>query len=233
MHRSSTWETVRSARVDTRDAADPSAAYAEHLSGVLKSAGVAHKVVTYEFRYRTRLREEAMGSRTAVIYRDGDNTSNPWWLADDRLRQPLWVPGENVETQIAYYIHRPATVVSVKANGGGGGEGKRLAAAPAEERPSFFARIFPAKQNGAPRLQVRARAKEAPVTVVTSAPAEGQITPQALALFRARHGSEFDPASVADRVKMEHLLRVHRQFVERWEHPTHHAAATTGKKRRG
>ena len=234
--RSSTWEAVRSARVDTRDAADPSAAYAEHLRGVLKSAGVAHKVVTYEFHYRTRLREEAIGSRTAVIYRDGDSASNPWWLMDDRLRQPVWLPGENVENQIEYYIHRPATITSVEGSKGRGSEGKMIASARTEEeRPSFWARLFPNRQNEAPRLQVRA--KGAPITTVTAAtaeaPVDGHITPRALALFRARHGTEFDPASVTDRVKMEHLLQVHRQFVERWEHPAHAHDAAAAKKRRG
>src|SRR6187455_1897076 len=86
---SSPWNTVRSVRVDTRDSDDPSAAYAEHLSGVLKSANVEHKVVTYEYRYRTVLREEAIGTRTAVLYRDDRNPNNPWWLTDERLYKPV------------------------------------------------------------------------------------------------------------------------------------------------
>lgn len=232
VQRSSTWETVRSARVDTRNEADPSAAYAEHLSGVLKSARVPHKVVTYEFQYRTRQSEEAMGSRTAVIYRDGEGSRHPWWLMDERLHQPVWLPGENVEHQIEYYIHRPATITSVDGDKGHGGEGKMIAGAQtAEERPSFLARLFPSRRNEAPRLRVRT--KPEPVTVVAAAPvaAEGQITSRALALFRARHGTEFDPGSVTDRVKMEHLLQAHRQFVDRWEQPAPQGAAA--KKQRG
>lgn len=215
---------VRATRVDTRDAADPSATYAETLSASLKSAGVAHKVVTYEFRYRTRLREEAIGTRTAVLYRDENDPRNPWWLMDDRLSKPLWLPGENLEYQLAYYIHRPATVVSVdgfKASG----EGKKLAGTRPEERSNFLARLFPARKDTGSRLQVR---REAPRVAVTADAenAPGEITPRALALFRARHGTEFDRASVMDRVKMEHLLRAHRQFVERWSAPKHREAVT-------
>src|SRR5215213_2792355 len=92
---SSHWNTVRSVRVDTRDAEDASAAYAEHLSGVLKSANVQHKIVTYEYRYRTALREEAVGTRSAVLYRDETNPRNPWWLSDERLSKPVWLPGED------------------------------------------------------------------------------------------------------------------------------------------
>src|SRR5438552_439092 len=91
-HSPSPWNTVRSVRVDTRDSDDPSAAYAEHLSGVLKSANVEHKVVTYQFHYRTALREEAVATRTAVLYRDDHNPSNPWWLTDERLNKPVWLP---------------------------------------------------------------------------------------------------------------------------------------------
>src|SRR5688572_28636460 len=92
---SPTWSRVRSVRVDVRDTADPSGVYAEQLSSVLRTAGVEHRVVTYQFRYHTRLREEAVGTRTAVIYRDDSNPANPWWLMDDRAKNPVWVPGSD------------------------------------------------------------------------------------------------------------------------------------------
>ena len=86
---SSPWSTVRAVRVDTRDSSDPSATYAEHLSDTLKAAKVEHKIVTYEYRYRTALREEAVGTRTAVIYRDDSDPRNPWWLMDERVSKPV------------------------------------------------------------------------------------------------------------------------------------------------
>lgn len=154
LHRSPTWETVISTRVDTRDSGDPSATYAEHMSGVLKSSGVEHKIVTYEFRYRTRLREDAMDTRTAVLYRDeAAGGRNPWWLVDNVSRTPVWVPGEDVERQLEFYIHRPATVLTVNgiSTSGDGkasmGDAKRVTAKmkaePKKDEPSLFARLLP------------------------------------------------------------------------------------------
>jgi hypothetical protein len=130
-------------RVDTRDSGDPSAAYAEHLSGVLKTAHVQHKIVTYEYRYHTAFREEAIGTRTAVIYRDDKNPNNPWWLMDDQLFNPVWLPGEDENRQVSFYLHRPATVVSTKTIDDS--DGKRSIAAPdeLESRGTMVARLQP------------------------------------------------------------------------------------------
>lgn len=254
LHRSPTWETVISTRVDTRDSGDPSATYAEQMSGVLKSSNVEHKVVTYEFRYRTRLREDAMDTRTAVLYRDDAGGRNPWWLVDNVSRTPVWLPGENVEKQLEFYLHRPATVLTVNgvsASGDGKaatGDGKiAFAKAKVETKKderSFFARLSPVSKTERSRKFVahgkapaRAEAKVATRTKATAQSkreaqkiavakqgkakpakvasskiaakklASAKVTSKQLALFRARHGTRFNPSSVADRMKMERLLR--------------------------
>lgn len=199
VRRSKGWETALSTRVDTADA-DPAAAYAEKLSAALTAAGVEHKVVTYEFRYRTRLREDAIGTRTAVIYRDDSSARDPWWLADGNAGGPVWLPGHDLERQLAFYMHRPATVVSVDGSPAGG-DGKRQLAETAQ--PSLFARLWPVRKTE------RSRRSIAPQPAAPAA----KIPPRQLALFRARHGSPFDPASVVDRVKMERLT--HRGIAAR------------------
>jgi len=258
LHRSPTWETVISTRVDTRDSGDPSATYAEHMSGVLKSSGVQHKIVTYEFRYRTRLREDAMDTRTAVLYRDEAGGRNPWWLVDNVSRTPVWLPGENVEKQLEFYLHRPATVLTVNgisASSDGKsllGEAKSVTAKvktkpkpEAKEEASFFARLLPvgktersrkfavngkavpaqsapaprkakmpertkvaavqSKRDGKKKAAASKLAKTKPSKLVKVK--SSKVTSKQLALFRARHGTKFDPSSMTDRVKMERLLR--------------------------
>ena len=221
---SSPWRTARAVRVDTRDSDDPSAAYAEHLSGVLKTAHVEHKIVTYEYRYRTALREEAIGTRTAVIYRDDKNPNNPWWLMDESLSKPVWLPGEDENRQVSFYMQKPATVVSTTTIGGE--DGKRVIAAPdafaSPERmvarlepvrktersfqwPTWFGRRHEAQ------LVAVARARPQPVIGLIRPIAPRALEaaePPLIALFRTRHGTNFDRASEVDRRKMEELLLV-------------------------
>jgi hypothetical protein len=191
VRRSPTWATVRSSRIDTRDAAGASGDYAERLSAVLKSAHVEHKTVTYEFRYRTRLNEEAISTRTVVLYRDGRSARHPWWLMDERLRQPVWLPGENLDHQLSFYAHRPASVVAINGQSTTG-EGKVQVA----EGPSLFARLWPMRKTE--------RSRQFPTLLAAR---DTGISAEVLALFRVRHGSEFDPSSVLDRVKLEQLRR--------------------------
>jgi hypothetical protein len=225
--RSPAWETVLSTRVDTRDSADPSAAYAERLSSNLKSAGVEHKIVTYEFRYRTRLREDAVDTRTAVLYRDDDSGRDPWWLADDRTaNNPVWLPREDLDYQLAFYLHRPATVVSVHRVRGSS-DGKKSMVEPAIQGQTALTRLEPVRKTERSRkFFAFSRATPAPVKTVHQ-PARFAHAPiskaartsardaRQLALFRARHGSTFDPSSITDRVKMERLLRKRGEIARR------------------
>ncbi|MEQ1858422.1 MAG: hypothetical protein ABMA13_00640 [Chthoniobacteraceae bacterium] len=190
---SATWSLVRAARVETRDAADPSAAFAVQLGAVLKSAGVEHKVVTYEFSHRTRRGEEVTATRTAVVYRDGACARSPWWLMDERLRAPAWLPGEDLGRQLSFYARRRATVLSVAGGSSRDNGGTRLAQLQ-PGKPSFLARLWPIRKTERSR-------RFAPQPVVH----RDEITPRMLSQFRAQHGTNFDPACVLDRVKMDRL----------------------------
>jgi hypothetical protein len=110
--KSETWETVMRVRPgDTIHEPDDSAAYAEKLHRVLLEQGVEHMVVTYQFHYYTNHYEEALTTRTAVIYRDDINPHYPWWLKDDRSSMPFWLPNGDLNHQVSFYCQRPAEVI--------------------------------------------------------------------------------------------------------------------------
>ena len=141
--KSRTWDKISKVHPGetTRDP-DPSNAYAAKLHRALAGSGIEHKVVTYQFRYLTHLREEAVGTRTAVVYRDATNSKYPWWLKDDRLSRPFWLPNGELNKQISFYIRRTAEVLEHKDYSGGGASGKATLAvarpAVAPQHPPIF-----------------------------------------------------------------------------------------------
>ena len=104
--RSQTWDKVTRTRIDTHGAGDESKAYADALSRELKASHVEHKVVTYQYHYRTRNHEESVGQGTAVIYRDDTHPENPWWIKDETSGRPTWLPNRDVKKQVAFFVRR-------------------------------------------------------------------------------------------------------------------------------
>jgi len=111
---SRTWEIVRSTRHPGPGKAKPSAAYAGELHHALQKSGVEHKVVTFKFRYSSRLTLNATGEETAVIYRDDATPAQPWWIMAEQLWRPMWLPTQPVAAQVSLFVRRPATVVKVE-----------------------------------------------------------------------------------------------------------------------
>ncbi|MEI9894375.1 MAG: hypothetical protein WDN28_10960 [Chthoniobacter sp.] len=123
--KSKTWDTVVSVRPgDSFREADPSASYAEKLHRVLLDQGVEHYVVTYQYHYYTHQYEEALGTRTAVVYRDDTDSRYPWWLKDDRTATPIWLPNGELNQQLSFYCHRPAEAIEKKHYPAAGGSDK-------------------------------------------------------------------------------------------------------------
>lgn len=112
--KSDTWSKVTAHRVDTRGASDPSRIYAEDLSRELVASQVEHRVVTYQYRYRPRLREEALAQQTAVIYKDPTRPEHPWWLKDHLTSRPVWLPNVELSRQVAFYAQRDIEVVDAR-----------------------------------------------------------------------------------------------------------------------
>ena len=110
--KSETWNTVMHVRPgDSIREPDPSASYAEKLHRVLLDQGVEHLVVTYQYHYYTHQYDEALGTRTAVVYRDESDQRYPWWLKDDRLATPFWLPNGDLAAQVSFYARRPAEII--------------------------------------------------------------------------------------------------------------------------
>ena len=112
--KSRTWETVKAVRHAGPFVKDPASAYAEKLHTTLQSASVAHKVVTFKFRYRSRLLLNREGEETAVIYRDCATPAQASWLMSERLSSPVWLPRKPLESQVAFYLSRPVSIVKVE-----------------------------------------------------------------------------------------------------------------------
>lgn len=215
-----TWQKVTETKPDKVAAADSGAAYAEKLHGMLTAEKVEHKVITYQYRYQTRMREEAVGTHTSVLYKENANPRNPWWLMDERLGKPVWLPGEDTEKQVSFYLRRTAQIVEQKQFPVGEPGGKETMIArntpvvPASERS--VTRITKAKKapvSGTPTAQAAPQA--APVPFIRPAPATtGDAIPFTNPdpadsrhddIFRRAHGTDYDPASMLDRRKMETL----------------------------
>lgn len=111
---SRTWEIVKASRHPGPGEQDPSGVYARELHKTLEKSGIAHKVVTFKFRYASRLTLNAAAEDTAVIYRDDSNPAQPWWIMAERLWSPVWVPVQAIDAQISFFVRRPATVVKVE-----------------------------------------------------------------------------------------------------------------------
>ena len=194
--KSKTWDTVTSVRPgDSFRQADPSAYYAEKLHQVLLKEGVEHCVVTYQYHYYTHRYEEAVGRRTAIVYRDDADGQHPWWLKDDRTATPFWLPDSNLDEQLSFYCRRKAEVLEKKhypAHGSGKEvvAPRRTAQNKVQFRTSIALWVSPAS-NGP------ARQASHPV------PRDERLEK----LFRARNGSSYDPTSAIDRRKMEQLKR--------------------------
>jgi hypothetical protein len=107
---------------------------------VLSDDAVEHKLVTYQYRYTTRLREEAIGTRTAVIYRDNHSPNYPWWLVDERTRKPVWLPNGDVQKQVQFYAQHHTEIVDVKEFPTGAGSGKSVISFDSPKRPQCRAK---------------------------------------------------------------------------------------------
>ena len=183
---SPTWKKVVNLRVALPREGDASKIYAEALDRELTANGVEHKIVTYQYRYRSRLSDAATAEHTAVIYRDDANPKYPWWLKDERRGRPLWLPNGSVEQQLEFYVGRDVEIT-------GGGDGKQVAVG---ELEPILRRITRSLRLSAPR------ARETPLPV-----AESLKLPSFYEAFRNIHGTEYDATSPVDRKKMEAILR--------------------------
>ncbi len=206
---SQTWQNVIDHRADRIATADGKSAYADRLHTVLAERNVEHKIVTYQFRYRTRLREEAVGAGTAVIYRDPATPKHPWWMIDENTAVPVWVPNGQPDRQLSFFLRRNAEVLGHTHFAPG--DGKSFDAAPSVGAPVASSPYFAKRAASGARMIARGKSTGGRLEVVAAAPEHTAPAPSARpdirfdALFRTTHGTPFDPRSSADRQKMVEL----------------------------
>jgi hypothetical protein len=112
--KSHTWAIVHAVPHAGPAAKAPALEYARELHTALETSRVEHKIVTFKFRYRSRILLNREGEETAVIYRDPATPSHPWGLMSERIFSPVWLPTEPVASQVSFYVRRPATVVKIE-----------------------------------------------------------------------------------------------------------------------
>ncbi|HEX8312929.1 MAG TPA: hypothetical protein VF614_16515, partial [Chthoniobacteraceae bacterium] len=198
--KSPTWDKVTKVRAQTLETEDPSQAYANELHRVLADEAVEHKVVTYQYRYTTRLREEAIGTRTAIIYRDSHNGSYPWWLMDDRTGRPVWLPNGDVQQQVQFYAQHRTEIVDVKEFPNGAGSGKSVVGTePAlDQSLAMTGRQSRTVARTEKERRVDFLRGRSATVATTGAPSSSSAEER----FRKVHGTAFDPSSATDRQKM-------------------------------
>jgi len=108
------WNRVVNAPRATSGEGDRSSIYARGLHSELEKARIPHKVVTYQYPFSSKLYGTGTAERTSVIYRDDRSAAHPWWLMDEQLSRPLWLPTVEVGRQVSFFLRRPATIVSLR-----------------------------------------------------------------------------------------------------------------------
>lgn len=210
--KSQTWQQVVDQRADQIAADTAKSGYPNRLHAVLAARNVEHKVVTYQYRYLTPLREEAVGSGQAVLYRDTTTPGAPWWATDDRASFPVWVPNGGVDQQVSFFLRHKAEVIA-QHEFPAGGEGKAFDGAPAIAAP-LAPTDSPARLAQARRVQPQRIARVAPrPATLAAATAKPVVLPGSLTsieerfdkIFRTVHGTTFDPHSSLDRQKMAQM----------------------------
>jgi hypothetical protein len=212
--RSPVWESVVNSRAQYTgaEATDAKDGYLNHLHQILRAAGVAHKLVTYEFTFHDPYREVGVQTASAILYRDETTPRNPWWIMDEYHHVPVWLPNWDVRGQLEFFTQRPVQVISVKDYAG---SGEALSRDAKVERPPRRMAAHTAREKKFRALFTFANApskgeKPGKVPTRNAAPlaAAGDLPDfRAAALFRSEHGTQFDPSSSVDRTKMNELRR--------------------------
>jgi len=223
---SAAWDVVMSSRSHGVDTGDGKDSYINRLHQALSAAGVEHKIVTYSYHFRNAYNEESVDTGIGIVYRDEATPNYPWWIADETHHLPVWLPNWDLDGQLAFFLQRKAEVIAVKNYPGNGAVLSTRATGVAGKPQVPLARNTPKPRTNRSVFAVgitrshSPRAAKPPVKVQPSSdpltprlfgnrgtPAAGATKSNDIAMFRTRHGSDFDPSSSIDRQKMNDLRR--------------------------
>lgn len=110
---SETWRRVTHAPHPASEAGEADRVFAADLHRILLASHTPHKIVTAEFSYLGDYARDGVTQRTVVVYRDDGKKGENWWLMDERLNTPFWLPSEPLDKQISFYLTRPVKLVNV------------------------------------------------------------------------------------------------------------------------
>jgi len=110
---SETWRRVAHAPHPAPEAGAADRVFAADLHRILLASHTPHKIVTAEFSYLGDYARDGITQRTVVVYRDDGKKGENWWLMDERLSTPFWLPSEPLDKQISFYLTRPVKLVNV------------------------------------------------------------------------------------------------------------------------
>ena len=183
VRKSPTWSRVVNTPRVSADSENRSSAFAGELHAELHQMLVPHKVVTYDYPFRSKYDGEGTAQRTSVIYRDDASPKYPWWIMDERLKRPVWLPSETVQKQVSFFLRRPATIVTLRDY--------------TESGEKMVAPVEPARKSAVTRIQrVSKPAPRAAVKPVMAKPVEVKPAAEAQPAGEAPKRSLFRPAGV-------------------------------------
>ncbi len=198
VRKSPTWNRVVNTPRVTADSENRSLAFAGELHAELHQMRVPHKVVTYDYPYHSKYDGKGTAQRTSVIYRDDASPKYPWWIMDERLKRPVWLPSETVQNQVSFFLRRPATIVTLRDYTE---SGEKIVAPVERPRKQAVTRIQ-RESEPAPRVVVKPAAvrpvlaKPAAVKPVIAKPDRVEPEVEAPATPEAPKRSLFRPAGV-------------------------------------
>ncbi len=96
------WSTATSLNVPGRGNYEQSEAYARGVSSELTRHGIKNELVTFRYSVADDYNRSKVITRTSVIYRDETRPRYPWWLVDNLVRLPVWLPNGSVSEQVHF-----------------------------------------------------------------------------------------------------------------------------------
>lgn len=104
--KSEAWDIVMHSKIPGRGDEAQSDSYARELQRRLAAHGIDARVVA--FHYGVNMREGGpVYTRSAVVYRNDTTPKVPWWLMDNTLNRPVWLPNATVEEQLRFAEKQP------------------------------------------------------------------------------------------------------------------------------
>jgi hypothetical protein len=124
---SEAWETVMNTKIPGRGDPAQSDAYARQLQHVLAAKGIESKIVTFRYSVNSRgvnVRSDGksvvtgLSEFSVLLYRNDTTPDNPWWMMDNALSAPVWLPNGTLEQQLRFAGRRPLEIVAVRDSSG-------------------------------------------------------------------------------------------------------------------